>query len=55
MTQSQIRQLHQQINTAYDKMAEVREETAPGLKDAKQYVLFVLSELTSKLEGDWDE
>jgi hypothetical protein len=53
MTQSQIRQIYQQVNTAYNKMAEVREEDVPGLKEAKQYVLGVLVELNSQLDGDW--
>lgn len=53
MTQSQIRQLYQQLNTVYNKMAEVREEEVSGMKEAKQYLLSAMVELNSKLEGDF--
>ena len=53
MTQSQLRQLYQQINTAYDKMAEVREEDVPGLKEAKQLTLNALVEINNQLDGDF--
>lgn len=55
MTQSQIRNLYQQINAAYDKMAEVREELVPGLKEAKQLTLQAMVELNSKIDGDWND
>jgi hypothetical protein len=55
MTQTQVRQIYQQINNAYNKMAEVREELVPGLKEAKQMALQSLVELESHLKGDWND
>lgn len=53
MNQSQMRNLYQLINHAYNLMAEVREENVEGLKEAKQVTLNALVEINSKLEGEW--
>jgi hypothetical protein len=53
MNQSQIRNLYQLINHAYNLMAEVREENVEGLKEAKQAALNALVELNCKLNEDW--
>lgn len=54
MTQSQIRNLYQLINHAYNLMAEVREEDVLGMKEAKQAALNALVELNSRLNGEFE-
>jgi hypothetical protein len=54
MTQTQLRNLYQIINHAYNLMAEVREESVDGMKEAKQATLNALVEITNQLKGDYE-